>query len=191
VWDPSSTGGKGTGPDIFHTSEYNDYTGVGPMGQYNTPLWNRYGHWSDMATYQRVAQAGGYEVTRAEFEAYLGHSKDRANPSTGLIYWQMNKAWPSLQWELYGNDLDQPGVFFGAKKANEPVHVMYSYDDGSVKVANLTGRRQSRLRAKAELVDIDGTTKRVRTARVPSLSSQDVRTVLRPGTRRASRGPTS
>jgi exo-1,4-beta-D-glucosaminidase len=180
VWDTSSTNGAGSGPDIFHTSPYGDYTTVGRLGQYNTPLWNRYGHWSDMASYQREAQAGGYEVTRAEFEAYLGHSKDPANPSTGLIYWQMNKAWPSLQWELYGYDLDQAGVFFGAKKSGEPVHVMYAYDDGSIKVANLTDRSQRGLRAKARFLDVGGRERGTSSARVPDLASQDVQTVLKP-----------
>ena len=178
VWDLSSTNGSGTGPDIFHTSKFDDYTAIGRMGQYNTALWNRYGHWSDMASYQRAAQAGGYEVTRSEFEAYLGHSKDVANPSTGLIYWQMNKAWPSLQWELYGYDLDQAGVFFGAKKANESVHIMYSYDDGSIKVANLTNDTQCGLHAKAEFIDLDGHVKGVTEVNVANLASQDVRTVL-------------
>jgi hypothetical protein len=180
IWDPSSTNGAGTGPDIFHTSPYNDYTTIGRLGQYNSPLWNRYGHWSDMASYQREAQAGGYEVTRAEFEAYLGHFKDPANPSTGLIYWQMNKAWPSLQWELYGYDLDQAGVFFGAKKSGEPVHVMYSYDNGSVKVVNLTNETQRGLKAKARVIDIGGKVLASTKATVPSLASQDVEEVLRP-----------
>jgi exo-1,4-beta-D-glucosaminidase len=180
LWDVSSTNGKGTGPDIYHASGYNDYTAVGRLGRYNTPLWNRYGHWSDMASYHRIAQAGGYEVTRAQFEAYLGHAKDPANPSTGLIYWQMNKAWPSIQWELYGFDLDQPGVYFGAQKAGEPVHVLYAYDDGSVKVVNLTRQRQSGLRATAEFIDINGTGRATQRADVPALSSQDVRTVLTP-----------
>jgi exo-1,4-beta-D-glucosaminidase len=180
VWDISSTNGKGTGPTIFHTNNYSDYTSVAKLGRYNTPLWNRYGHWSDMASYQRIAQAGGYEVTRAQFEAYLGHAKDPANPSTGLIYWQMNKSWPSLQWELYGYDLDQPGVFFGAQQANEPVHIMYAYDDASIKVANLTGQRQSGLRATAEFIDLDGSVKSVTRTDVPSLSTQDVQAVLHP-----------
>jgi exo-1,4-beta-D-glucosaminidase len=133
-----------------------------------------------MASYQREAQAGGYEVTRAEFEAYLGHFKDPANPSTGLIYWQMNKAWPSLQWELYGYDLDQAGVFFGAKKSGEPVHVMYAYDDGSIKVVNLTNQTQHGLRARARFLDVDGTERASSSARVPNLASQDVQTVLKP-----------
>jgi hypothetical protein len=180
VFDPATTNGLGSGADIFHTSPYGDYTAIGRMGQYNTPLWNRYGHWSDMPSYQREAQAGGYEVTRAEFEAYIGHSKDPANPSTGLIYWQMNKAWPSLQWELYGFDLDQSGVFFGAKKANEPVHIMYAYDDGSIRVANLTNQPQGGLRAKAEFIDLDGSVRSTSTAKVANLKSQDVASVLEP-----------
>jgi hypothetical protein len=151
------------------------------MGEYNTPLWNRYGHWSDMASYQRVAQAGGYEVTRALFEAYIGNSKDPENPSTGLIYWMMNKAWPSLQWEFYGSDFDQAGVYFGAKKAGEPVHAIYAYGDGSVRVANLSGDEQSGIRARAEFIDLDGSTKATHTVDVPALASQDVATVLHPG----------
>jgi exo-1,4-beta-D-glucosaminidase len=178
LWDLSSTGGRGTGPDIFHTSEYNDYTEIGRLGQYNTPLARRYGPWTDLASYERVAQAGGYEVTRAQFEAYIGHAKDPANPSTGLIYWQMNKAWPSLQWELYGYDFDQSGVTFGAKKANEPVHIMYAYDDRSIKVSNLTGATQRGLHARVDVLDLDGSVKGSAQADVGSLDPQDVRTVL-------------
>ncbi|WP_433173055.1 glycosyl hydrolase 2 galactose-binding domain-containing protein [Actinoallomurus sp. CA-150999] len=181
VWDPSTAGGPGSGPDIYHVfPKYNAYTKTARMGQYNTPLWNRYGHWSDMASYQKIAQMGGYEVTRAQFEAYLGHSKDAVNPSTGVIYWMLNKAWPSLHWNLYNYDFDQPGVYFGAKKAGEPVHVMYDYAGKSIKVANLTNTAQSGLTATARFIDLDGTVRATARQAVPSLASQDVRTVLAP-----------
>ena len=180
IWDPAGTHGSGTGPDIFHTSRFDDYTAIGRMGQYNTPLWNRYGPWTDEASYQQAAQAGGYEITRAQFEAYLGHVNDPANPSTGVIYWQMNKAWPSLQWELYGYDLDQSGVYFGAKKAGEPVHVQYAYDTGAVQVVNLTGDQQSGLRVHADVIDLAGRVRSSRSAAVPALASQAVRDVTVP-----------
>ncbi|WP_163509191.1 glycosyl hydrolase 2 galactose-binding domain-containing protein [Fodinicola acaciae] len=180
IWDLSSTNGGGSGPDIFHVYKYNNYTKTGRLGQYNTPLWNRYGKWSDLASYQRIAQVGEYEIARAQFEAYLGNSKDEANPSTGLIYWMMNKAWPSLQWNIYGYDFDQSGVYFGTKKAGEPVHVMYGYDDGSIRVANLTNDRQSGLTATAKFIDINGKVQGTSQAAVPALFSQDVRTVLMP-----------
>lgn len=180
IWDPETAKGPTAGQDLFHVYRWNDYTRTARMGTYNTALWNRYGPWSDAAAYDRIAQLGGYEVTRAQFEAYLGHSKDPANPSTGVIYWMMNKAWPSLQWNLYGDDFDQPGVYFGAKKAGEPVHVMYDYGDGSVKVANLTRAAQGGLTARARLIDLDGTVRGDARAAVPSLATQDVRTVLTP-----------
>ncbi|MDN3352117.1 sugar-binding domain-containing protein [Actinomadura sp. DC4] len=181
IWDLSTTKGPGTGPDLFHVApSYGSYTKTARMGQYNTPLWNRYGPWTDMASYQKIAQMGGYEVTRAQFEAYLGRSKDPANPSPGVIYWMLNKAWPSLHWNLYNYDFDQPGVYFGALKAGEPVHIMYDYADGSVKVANLTRTRQDGLSATARIIDMDGTVKGERRVAVSGLASQDVQTVLTP-----------
>jgi exo-1,4-beta-D-glucosaminidase len=181
IWDLSSTKGPGTGPDMFHVHPtYNSYTKTARMGQYNTPLWNRYGHWSDMASYQKIAQMGGYETARAQFESYVGHSKDLANPSTGVIYWMLNKAWPSLHWNLYNYDFDQPGVYFGALKAGEPVHVMYDYSDGSVKVSNLTRGDQTGLTATARIIDLDGTVRANEHVAVQRLTSQDVRTVLTP-----------
>ena len=106
---------------------------------------------------------------------------DRANPSTGLIYWQLNKAWPSLQWQLYGYDLDQAGVYFGAKKANERVHILYAYSDGSIRVSNLTNARQAGLRVRAVFFSLDGSASRGAQVAVPRLAAQGIETVLRPG----------
>ena len=41
-----------------------------------------------------------------------------------LVYWMMNKPMPSLLWNLYNHDYDQAGPYFGAKKANTPLHVV-------------------------------------------------------------------
>ena len=60
------------------------------------------------------------------------------------MYWQLNKGWPTLLWDLYNHDYDQAGSYFGAKKANEPVHVLYTYDDGTVSVDNLAGGSAAR-----------------------------------------------
>jgi exo-1,4-beta-D-glucosaminidase len=92
----------------------------------------------------------------------------------------LNKAWPSLHWNIYNYDFDQPGVYFGALKAGEPVHIMYDYQDGSVKVANLTRTRQDGLSASARFIDLNGTVKGERRVAVAGLASQDVQTVLTP-----------
>ena len=53
----------------------------------------------------------------------------------------LNNAWPSMIWHLYDWYLRPGGGYFGTKKACEPVHVLYSYDDRSIVVVNGTQRR--------------------------------------------------
>jgi exo-1,4-beta-D-glucosaminidase len=66
------------------------------------------------------------------FEAY-GRNKYGA---TGVVQWMLNNAWPSIIWHLYDWYLRPGGGYFGTKKANELLHVQYSYDDRSVAVVN-------------------------------------------------------
>jgi exo-1,4-beta-D-glucosaminidase len=75
-----------------------------------------------------------YDSERAMFEAY---SKNKYT-STGVIQWMLNNAWPSMIWHLYDYYLDAGAGYFGAKKACEPLHIQYSYDDLSVVVVNST-----------------------------------------------------
>jgi exo-1,4-beta-D-glucosaminidase len=48
----------------------------------------------------------------------------------------LNNAWPSIIWHLYDWYLRPGGGYFGTKKANELLHVQYSYDDQSIVVVN-------------------------------------------------------
>jgi exo-1,4-beta-D-glucosaminidase len=50
----------------------------------------------------------------------------------------LNNAWPSMIWHLYDYYLDAGAGYFGTKKACEPLHIQYSYDDLSVVVVNST-----------------------------------------------------
>ena len=122
----------------------------------------RYGQATSLDDYERKAQAMTYEGERAMFEAY-GRNK---YTSTGVIQWMLNNAWPSLIWHLYDYYLVPAGGYFGTKKAMEPVHVQYSYDDNSVTVVNsmyvaLEGRKVS-----AKIYNIDATEKASREATV-------------------------
>src|SRR5439155_19319762 len=58
------------------------------------------------------------------------------------IFWMQSSAWPSVHWTLYDYFFKPGGGYFGAKKANEPVHIAYDYFGRNVYVANstLTGR---------------------------------------------------
>jgi exo-1,4-beta-D-glucosaminidase len=86
------------------------------------------------AEYERIAQTMEYDSERAMFEAY-GKNK---YVSTGVIQWMLNNAWPSMIWHLYDYYLDAGAGYFAAKKACEPLHIQYSYDDGSIVVVNST-----------------------------------------------------
>jgi exo-1,4-beta-D-glucosaminidase len=108
-----------------------------------------YGPPADLADYERKSQAMAYDSERAMFEAY---SRNKYN-STGVIQWKLNSAWPSLIWQLWDYYLQTAGGYYGVKKACEPLHVMYSYDDRSVAVINSTYQPGSNLSVTAKLFD--------------------------------------
>jgi exo-1,4-beta-D-glucosaminidase len=58
-------------------------------------------------------------------------------------------------WHLYDFYLRPGGSYFGAKKACEPLHVQYSYDDRSVVVVNSYYRAFPKMRLKARLLNLD------------------------------------
>lgn len=92
----------------------------------------RFGRATSVGDYALKAQLMAYEAQRAMFEAY-GRNK---YVSTGVLHEMLNSAWPSLIWSLYDFYLRPAGSYFGTKKACEPLHVQYSYDDRSVVVVN-------------------------------------------------------
>src|ERR1700752_552059 len=67
----------------------------------------------------------------------------------------LNNAWPSLIWHLYDYYLVPAGGYFGTKKACEPVHVQYSYDDNSVAVINGTYEAHKRMKVSAKIYSLD------------------------------------
>ena len=111
----------------------------------------RYGPAKDVGDYTMKSQLMTYEGQRAMFEAYAGNRYT----SSGVIQWMMNNAWPSMIWHLYDYFLMPGGGYFGTKKACEPVHVQYSYDDKSVVVVNTTHQALYKLKLTAKVYDID------------------------------------
>jgi len=114
-------------------------------------LTRRYGQATSLDDFERKAQAMTYDGQRAMFEAYARNKYT----STGVIQWMLNNAWPSLIWHLYDYYLVPAGGYFGTKKACEPVHVQYSYDDDSVAVINGTYELLKGTRVTAKIYSID------------------------------------
>jgi exo-1,4-beta-D-glucosaminidase len=99
---------------------------------YTEALNTRYGKADTLEDYTLKAQLMNYEGIRAMFEAY---SRNKYT-STGVIQWMLNNGWPSLIWHLYDYNLRPAGGYFGAKRALEPLHPVYGYDDRSVWVVS-------------------------------------------------------
>src|SRR5271169_5755121 len=110
----------------------------------------RYGMATSLDDYERKAQAMTYDGQRAMFEAY-GRNKYTA---TGVIQWMLNNGWPSLIWHLYDYYLVPAGGYFGTKKATEPMHVLYSYNDRSVAVVTDIGVNGYAVKVTATLYNV-------------------------------------
>jgi exo-1,4-beta-D-glucosaminidase len=110
-----------------------------------------YGPPTGLDDYLRKAQAMAYDGQRAMFEAY-GRNKYQ---STGVIQWMLNNGWPSMMWHLYDYYLQPAAGYFGTKKACEPVHIQYSYDDRSIVVVNSVNRDFRELTAEISLYDFN------------------------------------
>ncbi|HEX6559341.1 MAG TPA: hypothetical protein VF021_07755, partial [Longimicrobiales bacterium] len=95
------------------------------------------------------------EGERALFEAY----RRNKYVSTGIIQWMRNTAWPSIFWHLFDWYLRPAGGYFGVKKANQPLHVMYSYDDSTVVVVNARHEAAPGIRLRARVLNLDMTEK--------------------------------
>jgi len=181
----------------FHTNyestdgSHSGYS-FGTLDNLDTAIKARYGSWSSLAQYDEEAQVQNYEDTRAQFEAFIDHWDNGPTPATGTVYWQLNKGWPTLLWDLYNYDYDEAGAYFGAKEANEDLHVLYAYDSGGVTVDNLTGASQSGLSVESRVYDTSGTVLADQTTSGPlSLKSQQVASgVLDPRVPAATTPPT-
>jgi exo-1,4-beta-D-glucosaminidase len=153
----------------------------GTLCHFDTALSNRYGTASSLAQYVEQAQALDYEDTRAQFEAFIDHASNTPLPSTGTIYWQMNKGWPSMLWNLYNFDGDQAGSYFGALEANRSLHAIYAFDNGTVTLDNLSSTSQSGLSVESKVYSLAGTVLDDQKAGNITLASQQVLTsVLTP-----------
>jgi exo-1,4-beta-D-glucosaminidase len=144
---------------------------------FDTALATRYGAPKSLEDYVAKAQLENYDNVRAQFEAFNAH-RDAAKPSTGVIYWMLNNAWPSLHWHLYDYFLNPSGAYFGAKSANEPLHIQYSYDTRGIMLVNHTLARKHGLRALVRVRNLDGAIAYARSVKDIDLAGNTVRQLM-------------
>ena len=88
-----------------------------------------YGGADNVADWLTLAQFVNYDGYRAMFEA---HAKNRM----GLLLWMTHPAWPSFVWQTYDYYFEPTAAYFGAKKANEPLHIQWNPVTDNVDVVN-------------------------------------------------------
>jgi exo-1,4-beta-D-glucosaminidase len=118
---------------------------------YSDALNKRYGQANSAEEFTAKAQLMNYEGIRAMFE---GYSRNKYK-STGVIQWMLNNAWPSVIWHLYDWYLQPGGGYFGAKKADEAIHPVFSYDDRSIWLVNSTYKAAPGITVSARVLDLN------------------------------------
>jgi hypothetical protein len=111
-----------------------------------------YGPAANAAEWVELAQFVNYEGHRAMYEA---QSRNRM----GLLIWMSHPAWPSFVWQTYDYYFEPAAGYFGAKKANEPLHIQWNPLTDGVEVVNYSGGNVKGLTARAEVLNMDGTVK--------------------------------
>ncbi|WP_238149671.1 glycosyl hydrolase 2 galactose-binding domain-containing protein [Dyella jiangningensis] len=160
----------------FHASA--DWSTFAVLTPFDDALAHRYGAPTSLADYVAKAQLDNYDNVRAQFEAFNARM-DAAKPATGVIYWMLNNAWPSLHWHLYDYYMNPAGAYFGAKKANEPVHIQYSYDTRDIVLVNHTLEDVRGLKAHVRVRNLDGDVRFDKQLQDIDLGGNRTRTVAR------------
>ena len=75
--------------------------------------------------------------------------------ATGIIQWMLNSAWPSMYWQLYDYYLRPTGAYYGAKKACEPLHLLYHYGENAVYLINDYNQDFYNYTARIQMINID------------------------------------
>ena len=111
----------------------------------------RYGEINDAKEFASTGMLLNYESARGMFEAYGRNKYD----ALGITTWKYDAAWPAaLTWQYVDWYLNVGGAYYGAKKACEPLHVQYAYDDESVYVINNYFEDFQNLLVEAKVLDL-------------------------------------
>ena len=135
---------------------------------------NRLGKAKDLEDYLRKAQYLNYEGMRAMFEAF----ESNRFKSTGIIQWMYNASWPKLWWQLYDYYLMPTGAFYGARVANEPLHISYNYGNDGVDVMNNTAEKADGLTAEIGVFDFNMKPVLQKKIQINSVASQQTQGIL-------------
>ncbi|MCS7043765.1 MAG: discoidin domain-containing protein [Bryobacteraceae bacterium] len=124
-------------------------TGAQGGASFRELIEKRFGPASGAREWVQLAQFLNYDGYRAMFEA---QSRNRM----GLLIWMSHPAWPSFVWQTYDYYLEPTAAYFGARKANEPLHIQWNPATGAVEVVNYHAGDVRGLSATARILGLKG-----------------------------------
>ncbi|KAH7305888.1 glycoside hydrolase family 2 protein [Stachybotrys elegans] len=124
-------------------------------GIYNEGLYERYGAPTSLEDYLMKAQVADYEAIRAQHEAFSSRWSE-GRIATGMIYWMLVNAWPSLHWNQFDYYLHPAGTYFGSKVGSRTEHVSYNYMSKDVWIINRSLDRNGARRVDVSVIGLDG-----------------------------------
>lgn len=143
------------------------------LKNYNRAMQHRLGKPNNLDDYLRKAQYLNYEGMRAMFEAFEANRYK----ATGIIQWMFNASWPKLWWQLYDYYLMPTGAFYGARKANEAIHIAYNYKNNAIDVMNNTLKMRKSLSAEIRVLNFNLDTVLKKTIPVKSLQERQTKEI--------------
>ncbi len=155
---------------LYHAARGNFHN----FTRYNNAMDHRLGKPTGLSDYLRKAQYLNYEGMRAMYEAFEANRFK----STGIIQWMYNSSWPKLWWQLFDYYLMPTGAFYGAQKANEPVHISYNYGLNGIDIINNTAHDTGQLTANISVLNFDLNPSMVKSIPVSSVKANSTDPIL-------------
>ena len=121
---------------------------------YSKTIETKYGTTSGIGEFCEKAQLVNMETNKAMFEAW---ACKLWNDASGIMIWMSQPAYPSFVWQTYDYYYDLTGAYWGAKKACEPVHILWNSHTNEVYATNTTLDDCNGMTAYAMIYDRNGT----------------------------------
>jgi len=125
----------------------------GNLGQHVSFIDGAYGGSATFDEFITRAQLFQYDLQRAQFEAL---NYNRYKNTSGFVNWMLNNAWPGFFWNQFDYYMNPNGTTYGARKGNEPVHIMYNMYNKSIHVINNTFDTYNGAKATLSIYDLNG-----------------------------------
>ncbi|MFA6308563.1 MAG: discoidin domain-containing protein [Clostridia bacterium] len=139
---------------VYHSTTSSN--GRKTLFNFNQAITNRYGEGKNFYDYNMKTQISSYEANRSEMEAFGRNKYVKANAQ---IHWMMNNSWPTLEYQIFDSYFGTGGTYYGIKKALEPLHIQYAYDNHKVDIVNSTLIDYTGYSAEIDVYNLNGVKK--------------------------------